>query len=195
MVEQIFALGFLENIKVLFVGILVWALIFAVLKKIDIFGGNDKVNSLLALLSAIIVSFSGVVTYAISYAINWFFIILFIVFLIMVFLMFLGVSGGEIAGLAKDNIKPLMVAMVLVFLVILTKGFFAVNNAHDLNDPIEDQYEIDASFNTGIDDITNQEIDGGSFFDSVGGIDSDLLSASLFLLVIGVFVMFVGKSD
>lgn len=186
---DIFAIGFMENLKVFFVAVLMYAIVYAMLLKLEVFG-DKKVNSLIALLSAIIVSFTGVLTYAVAYAINWFFIIFFILFLMVVLLLFLGVGMGEITGVVKNKIKIIMIVFLLLFSVILLKGFFAVNNTFDLNEPLNNSYDVDASFNTGVDDITNSEIDE-SFWDMFN-IDSDLLAAILFLAGIGGFVLLMG---
>ena len=70
MVEGPFAAGLFEHLKIFFVAVLIYVIIYATLKKIQVLGSDDKVNALIALFSAIIVSFSGVVTYAVSHAIN-----------------------------------------------------------------------------------------------------------------------------
>ncbi|MDA3856485.1 MAG: hypothetical protein PF569_09595 [Candidatus Woesearchaeota archaeon] len=189
---EIFAIGFLENLKVLFVGILMYVIIYALLTKLEVLGEKkETINALVALLAAIIVSFSGVVTYAISYAINWFVIIFFIVFLLMIIFMFLGVDAGKITAqvIKKENAKIILIAFALLFLVIVVKSFFALNNSFDINNPQNDSYIIDTSYNTGVDDITNTEIDTGVF----SNIDSDVVSAVMFLLVIGVFVILMGR--
>ncbi len=191
MAETIFAIGFLENLKVLFVGILIYAIIFAMLKNINIFGDDNKINSLIALLAAVIVSFSGVVTYAVSYAINWFVIIFFILFLLIVILLFLGVKMSDITDQATKNGKTIVIVFGVLFFIILIKGFFALNNTFDLNEPPVDQYDVDASFNTGVDDITNTEINNDGFWDRFFNVDSDLVAAVLFLIVIGLVVMFI----
>ncbi len=189
---EVFAIGFIENLKVLFVGILIYAIIFAMLKQIKILGEDPKVNSLVALIAAIIVSFSGVVTYAVSYAINWFIIILFLVFLLMVLLLFLGVDMKAITGQVTKNSKPILIAFVILFSIIFFKSFFAVNNSFDLNDPQNDSYDVDASFNTGVDDITNKEINEGFFDKLFSIIDKELFSAVLFLVAIGIFIIIIG---
>lgn len=186
---EIFAIGFLENLKVLFVGILMYVIIYALLIKLEFISKEKNINTLIALIAAIIVSFSGVVTYAVSYAINWFVIIFFIVFLLIMLLMFLGVDTKTVTKTVIKNSKPILIAFLILFLIIIVKSFFALNNSFDINNPQNDSYVIDTSYNTGVDDITNAEIDEGVF----SNIDSDVVSAVVFLLIIGVFVIFIGK--
>lgn len=183
-----FSMSFFDYSKIIIVSILLYAIIFAMLKKVAFFD-DPKVNSLVALLSALLVSFSGIVTYVVSYAISWFAIIFFIAFVIILILLFLGVNFDDIKGM----LNPKIVGGILgvLFLLILVKGFFGLNNAFDINDPQENVYEVDTSFNTGVDDVTNVEVESeDSFLDDL---DSELVGSVLFLLVIGVFVLLIGK--
>ena len=187
--NEIFNAGFVEHLKIFFVAILIYAIVYALLKKLSILGENSKIDSLIALMTAVIVSFSGIASYSISYAINWFVIIFFILFLLMMVLMFLGVSMGDVTKTTKDNIKPILIAFVLLFGIILVKSFFALNNLYDTSNPQEDQYAINTSFNTGVDDMASSEGSWGIF----ESIDPDLISAALFLTGIGIFIMILGK--
>lgn len=193
MAAEVFNIAFIEYFKVFITAILIYAIVFALLRKLEVLGEDSKIDSLIALLTAIIVSFSGVATYAISYAINWFVIIFFIVFLLIIILLFLGVKMGDVTSVVKDNAKPIVIAFAIVFLIIVVKSFFALNNAYDLNDPIDNAYDVDASFNTGVDDITNTDVNENALEEWWDSVDSDLIGAILFLIVIGVFVIIIGR--
>lgn len=188
---EVFSVGFLENIKVLVVAILIYAIVYSVLKKIEVFGADNKtVNSLIALLAAVIVSFTGVLTYVVTYAVNWFVIIMFIIFLVMVMLLFFGIKFSDISASATSNWKLIAIVCFLLFSIIFLKGFFALNNAYDINNPQNDTSQVDTSFNTGVDDITND--DGSFILDFFNSLDQDLVAAALFLAVLGVFVALIG---
>lgn len=190
MSEQVFTVGFLENFKVFIVAILIYAVIFSLLKAIKPFGDNTKVDAVIALVAAIIVSFSGVVTYSVSYAINWFVILFFILFLLLVLLMFLGIKPEDIAHVSVSNAKPIIIAFLIVFSVIILKSFFAVNNAFDTSNPQNNSYDVNTTMNTGFGDITSDS--QKSFFEEMfSGVDNDLLSAVIFLALLGVFIMFI----
>lgn len=193
MATEIFNIAFIEYVKIFVTAILIYAIIFALLRKLSVLGEDAKIDSLIALLTAVIVSFSGVATYAISYAINWFVIVFFIAFLIIVLLLFLGVKMGDVTKTITKNMKPILIAFGILFGIVLIKSFFALNNTFDTNEPTIDPYEIDASFNTGVDDITNKEIDDGWFSSFWNSIDSELLGAVLFLIALGIFVIILGK--
>lgn len=190
MSEQIFTIGFLENFKVFIVAILIYAIIYSLLKTIKPFGDNAKVDAVIALVAAIIVSFSGVVTYSVSYAMNWFVILFFILFLLLMLLMFLGIKPSDIASVSKSNAKPIVIAFFIVFSVIILKSFFAVNNAFDTSNPQNNSYAVNTTMNTGLGDIATDSQKGflGGLFSDV---DKDLLSAVMFLALLGVFIMFI----
>lgn len=179
---------FFDYAKIVIVAVLLYAIIFAMLKKVAFFD-DDKVNSLVSLLSVILVSFSGVVTYVVTYAINWFAIIFFIAFVIILILLFLGVSFDDI----KSMMNPKIVGGILIvlFLLIFVKGFFGLNNAFDLNEPQEDPYEVNTSVNTGVDDVATVEVESERGF--LDRVDSELLAVVGFLIVIGIFVILIGR--
>ena len=189
---EIFNVTFLNYIEVLIVAILIYAIIYSLLRKLEIFGEKKEVSAVIALAAAVIVSFSGVVTYTISYAINWFVIIFFIVFLLMVLLMFLGVSQGDITSKVKDNAKIILVVFGILFLVIFLKSFFALNNTFDTSNPPDDKYEINTSYNTGVDDMTGK-VDNNFLTSIFNSVDRDIWASVLFLLVLGIFVFFIGR--
>lgn len=183
--NEVFTAGFVENLKILFVGLIIYAIIFAMLKKIDILG-SEKVNNLIALLTAIIVSFTGIVTYMVSYAINWFVIIFFIIFLLIVILLFLGVNMGDITAQAKNNGKLIVIIFFLLFSIVLVKGFFGVNNQFDQEKNLED-YEVDTSPNVGF------EVEEGFLERFNISVSDETLQVAIFLIIIGLFVAYMGK--
>jgi hypothetical protein len=192
--EEIFTLGFMDNLKILFVGLIIYAIIYSMLKGTDIFP-SEKISSLVALLAAIIVSFTGIVTYIVAYAINWFVILFFILFLLIVLLMFLGVKMSDITSSALENKKTIAIAFLVLFSIILVKGFFGVNNAFDpnnLNDENYDPYTVDTSTPGQVSETENSLT---KFFKNINiSIDSETTQAAVFLLIVGVFVFLIGRN-
>jgi len=191
MAEQIFNISFLENFKVFIVAILIYAVVYSLLKTVKPFGDNKSVDAVIALVSAVIVSFTGVVTYSVSYAINWFVILFFMIFLMLVLLMFLGIKPADIASSTKHNAKPIVIAFFIVFSIILLKSFFALNNTFDTSNPQNNSYDINTKMNTGLGDVASDN-QRGVLSELFGNVDKDLLSAVLFLVILGVFIMFMG---
>lgn len=193
MTETVIGLGFLEQAKILIVGVLLYALIYTLLKSIKPFGESDGVNALVALLSAVVVSFTGVVTYAVTYAINWFVILFFIFFVVIILLSFLGIKPSDIGGMFNKNKTIVLAVFLVIFSLIMLKSFFALNNAYDLNNPQNDSYAVNAEANFGVDDMTGDE--ESSFWDFIPQllVDEEMLLTVLFLIGIGVFVIILGK--
>ena len=191
--EELFTLGFMDNLKILFVGLMIYAIIYSMLKGTDIFP-SEKLSSLVALLAAIIVSFTGIVTYIVSYAINWFIILFFILFLLMVLLMFLGVKMSDITGSVLKNKKAIVIGFVVLFSIIIVKGFFGVNNAFDtanIDSENYDPYNVDT---TVPDSVTSTGNSVANFIENINlDVDSETTQAAIFLLIIGGFVYFIGK--
>jgi hypothetical protein len=179
-------------LKLAAAAVFVYVLVYAILLKLKILGDNKGMSAVLALITAVIVSFSGVVTYSLSYAVNWFTILLFTFFLIMVILLFLGVKAEEIAKFASDNRKVLLGVFILLFSVILIKSFFAMNNSFDTSNPQADAYKINTEFNTGVDDTVPKGT-SDKFFSYFSNIDKDLIAVVLFLIILGIFVALVGR--
>lgn len=188
---EIFNVTFLNYMQILIVSILIYAIIYAIIRKINVFGEKKEVSAVIAFMSAIIVSFSGVVTYAVTYAINWFVIIIFIIFLMLVILMFLGLKFDDITPVVKKNSKFIVIGFFILFSVIIFKSFFALNNNFDISNPPQDDYTVNTSYNTGVDDIAGK--DNTFLQDLFLSIDKDIWASVLFLLILGIFVFFLGK--
>lgn len=188
MAEALFSTALIENLKVLFVGLLIYVIVFALLKKIQVLGDDDKINSLIALLSALIVSFTGVLTFTISYALNWFILIFIGIFFFITLLLFLGITFDGIASQMKNVgiMWGLVSLFALLFLGVLLQGFSSLNTLDDQQD-FQQQGEFE--------DVNNQQIsfspnDGDG---TVFGIDQEIFSAALFLAFIGIFVILIGQ--
>ena len=188
---EVFGIALLEPFQFFVAAVLIYVIIFMLLKKVGLFGDEHGVNALIALLATIIVSFSGVLTYAVSYAVNLFTILLIIFFLVMLLLLFLGVKEDSIGTLFSGRIKLVIGILVLLFAVIFFKSFFALNNTFDTSSPSEDPYIIDPSFNTGVDDITGQQIDEHFFWGL--SFDSELVGVALFFIVLGAVILLIGR--
>lgn len=169
-----------RSFQVVLTAILIYALVYATLKKTGVFD-DEKVNSVIALASAIIVSLTGVVTFSVFYGVRLFAILLVIMFLIMVLLGFAGqdfpkniISGNEKFG------KAILGFLGVVFAIILINSFFALNNSE-----IEGDEEINTEPHFGV-----KFFGSGIDFD----FDSETLSTFFFFLIIGVFVFVLNKN-
>lgn len=184
--ELNFSLNFFDQIEVLLVAILMWVIIYALLKTKSPFQ-DEKINASIAFISAIIVSLSGVVTYIVAYSSTIFGILLFISFLIIIMLNFLDVN------LSSLKINPKIIAGVIgiIFLFVFIQGFFGVNNEFSVenynNQNMTNSSQINTNPNIGFGEMEMSS--GSQILDSIRNIDSDLLSAVIFLLIMGIFIV------
>jgi hypothetical protein len=176
-------------LEYLIVGILLYVIIFIALKKIAL-TSQDSTNALIALLATIIVAFSGVVTYIVSYSVTLFSLLLFLFFLLFLVLGFLGIESKVIFEIFSKKVFVILLVGLIGFIAL--KAFFGVNNQYDLNEPQDNQTQVDTSFNTGVNDITGVNTENSSWFDSFS-ISSDLLTAVLFLIGMGAAIFFIGN--
>lgn len=192
-------LGFeyLSQFQVFFVAILIFALIYGLLKMLTPFGNeSNNLNLVIAFLSALIVSFTGVVTYLVTYAINWFVILFFIFFVIFLLLAFLGVKLGDIHGIFAGKKVLFLAIFFILFLAILLKAFFALNNVFDTENPQDDVYDVNVNSNFGVEEMG---FDGPNtswwdkFWNSFN-IDDGLIAAVLFLIGLGIFAIILNRS-
>jgi hypothetical protein len=117
-------------------------------------------------------------------------IIFIIAFFIFIILVFLGISISEAQGML--NKKVLFGVIGFIFVIILFKGFFGVNNVYDLNNPQENPYDVNTEFNTGVDDITGEQLEMEEGWLENFSINSDLLGIVIFFLIIGGAIFFIG---
>ncbi len=78
----------------------------------------------------------------------------------------------------------------MFFIIILAKGFFALNNTFDIDNPQNNSYEINTEFNSGIGDMVPEEDKNMDLFSNIN-IDQDLIGSVIFLIILGVFVMII----
>ena len=183
---MLYTISYLSYFKIFFVAILLYVIIFALLKKLEIFGKDNNVYALISLLSVIIVSFSGVLTYTVTYAVNLFSILLVLFFLIFVLANFLGVKGSEVSSIFTKNSKIVIIVLAIIFALIFFKSFFALNNTFENPNQMNNSYNVSTTTNFG----TGEIIHKNSFWDRIQ-FDSGVLPSALFLLVVGVFVIFL----
>ena len=182
----------LINFRAIFVMLLMWCIIYAILITTGPFKeSKNNINIAIATLAAIIVSLSGVVAYAVSYLFSLFGILIITLFVIALILNFLEI---DIASLNLNG-KLVGAGLGLVFLVIVVVSFFGLNNEFEDETFNNHTYQKDVNTQSNIgfaqDDETtiNLEESSSRISDSLGSINSGVLSAFLLLLIMGVFVI------
>ena len=134
---------FLTNdfLKFVLSGLLIFFLLYSLLKKFSILGESDIVNTSVAVLATLLLSFSGIMSFVIASSLNIFFLLFFVFFLIMVLLLFLGFKFEDITSIFKGKISKniLIGILILFFLVIIAGSFFNINNYFQTSQEIPDE--------------------------------------------------------
>ena len=159
-----------QTFNLIFSTIFIYALVYALLVKIKLFEDN-KVNGVLALMAAIITSLTGIVTFSVFYGVRMFAILASVLFFVVVLISFLGVDLKSVSNL-KGVKWGIIVVVLLIFLLVFAKSFFALNNSE-----LNGEKKVDTSVNVGVE------------FPLGIHISSDVWYTFLFLLALGVFVM------
>ncbi len=167
------SLVFFENLKFIFTAVMIYAIVFGILKKVN-WINDQKINSVIALMAAIIVSLTGVVTFSLFYSVRLFSILITLIFFIIVTISFTGIEFRNIAN-SKIGKYTIIGLTILVFFILFLKSFSALNNSE-----LKGSQEIDTSFNVGVN------------FPSIS-VSSTALTGFLFFVILGVFVIFIGK--
>lgn len=187
------AFNVLIDYRSVFVALLMWAIIYAILITRGPFKDTDaKINAGIAALAAIIVSLSGVVAYAVNYMFSLFAVLIVALFVIVMILSFLDIEVGSL-GL---NGKIVGAVLIIIFLGILANAFFAVNNEFEseLYNEGEFQEDVNTNPNIGFGEIDEDNFSSDTWFDDIfGDIDSGTWSAVVFLVIIGIFVIIFAK--
>ncbi len=108
-----------------FVFIFAFAVLFASLKKIKIFGENDGVNAIIAFIAAMFIIMMPETSVLVTSFVPWFFMLGILVVAIFMFFMFLGVKGDAIVDVAKNStfVTFVVIAIIILFLIAMTQAY------------------------------------------------------------------------
>jgi hypothetical protein len=117
--------GIGDLFSIVFVFLFVFVVIFALLKKIKIFGDNEGFNSIIAFVFAaftIMVPESQVV---IGNFLPWFFMFLMLALVMFMFFMFLGVKEETMVDVTKGStfITVSIATVIILFLMAMTNAY------------------------------------------------------------------------
>ncbi len=112
-------------LSLVFVFILVFAVMYALLKKIGFLGKSDGLNAIVAFIFAMLTSMSPGSEIVVGSFLPWFFMFMFLVLMIFMFFMFIGVNNSTMEDVAKNStvVTISLVAIIVLFLVALTKAY------------------------------------------------------------------------
>tara|TARA_Y100000310_G_scaffold322163_1_gene380860 strand:+ start:8938 stop:9453 length:516 start_codon:yes stop_codon:yes gene_type:complete len=114
-----------DLISIAFVFLFVFVILFALLKKIKLFGDNEGFNSIVAFIFAsftVMVPESRVV---VGNFLPWFFMFFMLALVMFMFFMFLGVKEETMAEVAKNStfITVSIATVIILFLMAMTKAY------------------------------------------------------------------------
>ena len=117
--------GIEEALSLVFVFILVFAVMYALLKKIGFLGKSDGLNATVAFIFAMLTAMSPGSEIVIGSFLPWFFMFMFLVLVIFMFFMFIGVNNNSMENVAKNStvITVSIIAIIVLFLVALTNAY------------------------------------------------------------------------
>lgn len=112
-------------LSLVFVFILVFAVMYALLKKVGFLGKSDGLNAMVAFIFAMLTAMSPGSEIVIGSFLPWFFMFMFLVLMIFMFFMFIGVNNESMENVTKHSavITIALIAIIAMFLLALTKAY------------------------------------------------------------------------
>lgn len=184
-------IGILSNFSIVFVFLLVFTVMYALLEYINPFGKERKgVHGLIALAVAILIVVSKPAVLVINFATPWFLVMFLFLFFILFAVRMFGASEADAIGMIKS---PQVYTWVIVFAVLIILGSFAFTFGQTLltrgEDMDFDNSAVDPVDLDNIPDIT--EVGDGSTRTGLFGIN--LLNTIIHPKVLGMIaIMLVG---
>ena len=113
-------LGLLNYFTPILVFIFVFILIWAMLKKLNFFPGNDGAHFLIALTLSLLFIIVPELTDIVSLATPWFIILIIFLFMIILIFLFMGASPDAVAGIFGGKGVPNQVVMWTIIILSLS---------------------------------------------------------------------------
>lgn len=119
------ATGLLDILTPIFVFILIFSIIYALLLKSKWFGDNKSFNAIIAFSVALLTMIVPQARMVISEFTGWFVLLAILVLFIFLFFLFLGVKNETMADVAKSGtfVTFAVIFIIVLFLIALTKSF------------------------------------------------------------------------
>lgn len=128
--------GLLSKFSIIFSMLFIFVVVYSVLSMTKLLGKNNGVNSIVALVTALMLLFAPNVAEVINIMIPWF--ILLLIFILMVYLLFrfMGASESDLTKVLKEYkaiLWVIIVISVIIFLAALGKVFFSSETSDQNN--------------------------------------------------------------
>jgi hypothetical protein len=178
-------LSLLGRVSVIFIGILVFAVVYGMLEHSGLFGKSKNISAIIAFIAAILIVVSRPALAFIDAITPWLLILVIVGFFILFFVRMLGVSEETIVNNFTGNNKIMNIIIVFVALIVIfgLANVFGqgVNNRETTG--TEDMGEISSSENT------SAEVSGGENTETDNILFHPKVLGMLVFLVIGLFTV------
>ena len=181
--------GFLNNFAEVFMFLLIFAVLYGALTKIDFFKLGDKgkgLHAIIAVTVALLTLISGNVTAMIGTMVPWFFVLFLFIILMIISAMLFGVSNDQ---MAKVIGKPEAFSWIIIFGAIILLFSLGAGFGQQL---LEEQPGVndngDDDSNGGI-GTTGGDSFGGEVTTNTGTYESDLVRTIFHPKVLGLMLL------
>jgi hypothetical protein len=179
--------GFLNNFTEVFMFLLIFAVIYGVLSKVDFFKLNEKgkgLNAIIAITIALLTLMSGEVTAMIGTMVPWFFVLILFIMLVMLSTMIFGTSNEEMMALIR---KPEAYSWIIIFGAIILLFSLGSGFGQNLLDET-DTTDSNGDFVTKDEVFSNTEFSGEQSTDT-GDYESNLVLTLFHPKVLGLLLL------
>jgi uncharacterized membrane protein HdeD (DUF308 family) len=118
--------GLLNFLLPVFIFVLIYAILFGVLKKSEIFGDNNSTNAIIAAVVALLFAITPGAMDFVSIIAPWFMVMLIIIFVFMLLFMFMGVKLETFTQIASSEASirwTIIIIGIIVIIIGLTSVF------------------------------------------------------------------------
>ncbi|MFC1728380.1 hypothetical protein ACFLZ7_02865 [Nanoarchaeota archaeon] len=113
------AFGVLQNFSALFTFLFIFVLMYAILAYTKLFGENQSISALLAVVIAILFTLSKTVVRMFEYSAPWFVMLVIFVLMLVFMFRFLGASEADIFGAVKGHTTTIVFVFAFVTIILV----------------------------------------------------------------------------
>ena len=130
--------GIIALMWLIFFIILAWTIIYGILEYTKVMGGNKNLNSIIALMVAILLSVSHIGRTFLAFTIPWIATVGMIIFFILLLFRFFGIKEDKIIAAGKSSEVITWVLIVVAFILFFGMGkAFSTEQQVIIQQPIE----------------------------------------------------------
>jgi|FLOH01.1.fsa_nt_gi hypothetical protein len=142
-------IGILENFSIVFVFLLIFVIIFAIMEKMSIFGKDKKgINALIAMCIGFIIIIFKPAVLLINIMTPWFLVFFLFLFFLLFALRMFGISDSDTLSIIKDDrVYPYIVVIAIVIVIGALASTFGQSLLEDGSGVTPDTITVDENGN------------------------------------------------